>query len=220
MCGRNFVHHEGLLLLLFELNWRCPHSVVKTKVIAGITLGLCAQRELGERIGLVSHLLPHSIVWLGSVGCNFLHSFFDELVAHRTLLICHGAHYATVNNVLSFHTWLKFKLTLDADAIVIGLLSDKLIFLTRQAHFSHLLLCALRHPYWHGKRVGNSAAGMQPVRQPLLIISIVKAIVGYIKVRMIHQVWIDDWEVLTLIAISDSWIVIDVPRHAPLVHGL
>ena len=90
--GRNFVHHESLLLLLFELNWRCPHSVVKTKVIAGIALGLRAQGELGEGINRVSHLLPHSMIWLGSVGCNFLDSLFDELVAHRTLLICHGAH--------------------------------------------------------------------------------------------------------------------------------
>ena len=90
--GRNFVHHEGLLLWFFELNWRCPHSVVKTKVVAGIALWLRAQGELGEGIDRMSHLLLHCMVWLGSVRCNFLDSFFDQLVAHRALLICHGAH--------------------------------------------------------------------------------------------------------------------------------
>ena len=150
--GWNFVHPESLLLLVVELDWRRPHRVVKTEVIAGIALGLCAQGELGEGADRLSHLLLHSVVRLWSVRWNFMDSFLDLLIADWTLLICHGTHYATVDNVIRPHTWLQFKPAIDG--IVIGLLSDKVVLLTWLAQLSLLRLRALRHPHWHGKRLG------------------------------------------------------------------
>ena len=51
-------------------------------------------------------------------------------------------------------------------------------------------------------------------------LAVVNIIFSYINFGLIQHVRTDDCEVVTIKIISDTRVVIDIARHAPLVHGL